>query len=138
VIYSALNTEPQVLPGVAALLAELERRDLAWAIATSSLAAQVTCSVEALGLPKPPVIVDGSGVRRAKPAPDLLLAAARALDRQPAECWYVGDATWDMLSANSAGMVAIGVTTGAATADDLVATGAVVVVADLDGVRALL
>ncbi len=133
--YSALNTNPQPLPGAREFLNELDSAGLPWAIATSSLAAQTTTSVGALGIDRPPVIVDGTRVRRAKPAPDLLLAAATDLGREPGACWYIGDATWDMLAASRAGMVAIGVTTGAASADDLFGAGATMVVATLDEVR---
>ena len=79
----------------------------------------------------PPLIVDGTHVAHAKPAPDLLLLAASRLEVDPADCWYVGDATWDMLAAVAAGMPAIGVTTGAVDAATLFAAGAGRVVASL-------
>ena len=113
-IYSRINRSPRPLPGVARLVAELERRAIPWAIATSSGKDQVTASVAALGLSKEPVIVDASHVEHAKPEPDLLLEAARQLRIEPARCWYVGNSTWDMVSAVAAGMIAIGVTSGAA------------------------
>ena len=113
-IYARLNVATRPLPGVGRLIAELDRRAIRWAIATSSRAAQVATSVTALGLPVTPVIVDASHVMRAKPEPDLLLLAARVLEVEPSACWYVGDSTWDMLSAVAAGMVGIGVTAGSA------------------------
>ncbi len=134
-IYETLNTDPKPLPGARDLLLELLRRDLPWAIATSSRRAQVGASVAALRLPGEPTIVDGSHVEHAKPAPDLLLQAAEALATAPSACWYVGDATWDMRAAVAAGMPAIGVTTGAVDGDALRAAGARLVVASLDGVR---
>ncbi|HEY6058295.1 MAG TPA: HAD family phosphatase, partial [Candidatus Limnocylindrales bacterium] len=70
--------------------------------------------VDALGLATPPVIVDGSQVTHAKPAPDLLLAAAQTLRVDPPGCWCIGDSTWDMQAGRSAGMTAIAVTAGAA------------------------
>jgi phosphoglycolate phosphatase len=77
--------------------------------------------------------VDASHVAHAKPAPDLLLLAARQLEIAPADCWYVGDSTWDVLAAVAAGMVAIGVTAGAAVdAETLKAAGADLVVGGLD------
>jgi HAD superfamily hydrolase (TIGR01509 family) len=133
--YSALNTDPRPLPGARELLTDLDAAVLPWAIATSSLAAQTTISVQALRLARAPVIVDGTRVRRAKPAPDLLLAAAAELGREPEDCWYIGDATWDMIAAVRAGMAAIGVTTGAASADDLAAAGATLVAASLVEIR---
>jgi HAD superfamily hydrolase (TIGR01509 family) len=130
-IFAELNREPRPLPGVDDLLGRLEAVGIRWAIATSSRREQVAPSVEALGLARPPLIVDGSHVEHAKPAPDLLLLAAAELHAEPARCWYVGDATWDVLAASAAGMVAIGVTSGAADADTLAEAGARLVVASL-------
>ncbi len=123
-IYDNLNTEPRPLPGVRALLDALTESGLPWAIATSSRREQVVTSVKALHLRKPPVIVDGTHVKHAKPAPDVLLLAAERLSIKPAECGYVGDATWDMLAARAAGMIAIGVAYGAASARQLTDAGA--------------
>jgi HAD superfamily hydrolase (TIGR01509 family) len=131
-IYGELNTAPRPLPGVAAFLAALNRAGVKWAIATSSRPAQVGASVAALGLIQPPVIVDGLAVRRAKPEPDLLLAAAAALGTAPDGCWCVGDSRWDVQAAIAAHMVPVGVTTGSATAEELRADGALAVVDRLD------
>jgi len=132
-VYEQLNTMPRPLPGVAALVAALEERDIQWAIATSSRAAQVATSIDALGLAHEPVIVDASHVKHAKPEPDLLLYAASQLRVNPAACWYIGDSTWDMVSAVAAGMVAIGVTIGSAVeASVLAGAGAAAVVGTLD------
>jgi HAD superfamily hydrolase (TIGR01509 family) len=130
-IYEALNRDPQPLPGAPDLLISLDDRGLSWAIATSSRRDQVGRSVAALRLPREPTIVDGSHVEHAKPAPDLLLLASRELGVEPTACWYVGDSTWDMLAAVAAGMTAIGVSTGWASADDLWGAGASRVVASL-------
>jgi len=131
-IYGELNTAPRPLPGVAAFLAALNRAGVKWAIATSSRPAQVGVSVAALGLTQPPVIVDGHAVSRAKPEPDLLLAAAAAVGEAPDGCWCVGDSRWDVQAAIAAHMVPVGVTTGSATADELRADGALAVVDRLD------
>jgi len=126
-VYDKLNTDPQPIPGVRDVLFALGRSTLPWAVATSSRREQTRTSIGALQLPAEPKIVDGSHVEHAKPAPDLLLLAARELNVQPQRCWYVGDSTWDMLAANAAGMVAIGMAYGAATADQLREAGASVV-----------
>ena len=123
-IYGELNTAPQPLPGAINLLRALERSRLRWAIATSSRAAQVQRSVDALELAGQPIIVDGSHVEHAKPAPDLLLQAAERLFAPAHACWNVGDSTWDMAAAKAAAMTAVGVPTGAATATDLLDAGA--------------
>jgi phosphoglycolate phosphatase-like HAD superfamily hydrolase len=88
--------------------------------------------VEALHLDRQPTIVDGSAVARAKPHPDLLLAACEALGVDPADSWCVGDSTWDMRAASAAGMAGIAVLAGSAiSADVLRASGAVEVVQTL-------
>ena len=113
-IYERLNHSPRPLAGVRRVVEAIEKRGIVWAIATSSRKEQVTASVAALGLPSEPTIVDASHVEHAKPEPDLLLLAAKEVDVVPARCWYVGDSTWDMVSAVAAGMIAIGVFAGSA------------------------
>ena len=136
-LFDELNRDPRPLPGAREVLARLDRSGITWAIATSSRPAQVERSVRALDLEREPRIIDGSHVANAKPAPDLLLHAARELGTSPGAAWYVGDSTWDMLAARAAGMHAIGVLAGAAVdADALRDAGAHRVVrtlADLDG-----
>jgi HAD superfamily hydrolase (TIGR01509 family) len=131
-IYQGLNHSPRPLPGVRELVAAIEARRIPWAIATSSRRAQVATSVAALGLGSEPMIVDASHVEHAKPEPDLLLLAARQVKVEPARCWYVGDATWDMVAAVAAAMIPIGVTAGAAVDETaLRGAGAAVVVGSL-------
>jgi len=130
-IFASLNGEPQVLAGAHHLLDRMDAVGIRWAIATSSRREQVAASVAALHLARTPLIVDGTHVSHAKPAPDLLLLAAQRLAADPSDCWYVGDATPDMRAAVAAGMVAIGVTSGAVDAATLLAAGARRVVASL-------
>jgi HAD superfamily hydrolase (TIGR01509 family) len=131
-IYSRLNTDPQPLPGATELLDALDAAGTPWAIGTSSRREQVGRSVAALQRPTPPLIIDGTTVQRAKPHPALLLAAAAAMQTDPAACWCVGDSTWDMQAATAAGMTAIAVMAGSAvTEDQLRAAGAEIVVSTL-------
>ncbi len=138
-IYETLNTNPRPLPGGKELIQALEQRGIPWAIATSSRRDQVVTSIAALALPREPRIVDGSAVEHAKPAPDLLLLAARQLGVDPESCWYVGDSTADMAAALAAGMVPIGVTEGSVVdAATLRAAGAQHTVATLGDLVPLL
>ena len=130
-IFATLNRHPRPLPGARQLLARLEAAGVPWAIATSSRREQVAVSLGSLGLNREPPVIDGTHVPHAKPAPDLLLLAASRLGVDPGRCWYVGDAVPDMLAAVAAGMVAIGVTTGAVDAAALRAAGARRVLASL-------
>jgi HAD superfamily hydrolase (TIGR01509 family) len=133
------NREPEPLPGLEDALAAIGLCGAKWVIATSSRAAQVRGSVAALRLPGEPDIVDGSHVEHAKPAPDLLLLAARRLGARPERCWAVGDSTWDARAAVAAGMSAVCVTAGSAVSvGDLLAAGASVVVPTLGELARLL
>ena len=126
------NREPVPLPGLAEALAAIERNGARWVIATSSRAAKVKNSVRALQLDRKPEIVDGSHVEHAKPAPDLLLLAARRMGVTPEHCWAIGDSTWDVRAAMAAGMTAVCLTAGSAVSvGDLLAAGAAVVVPTL-------
>jgi HAD superfamily hydrolase (TIGR01509 family) len=137
--FDRLNTSPRPLPGAGDLLGAIGARGLRWLIATSSRAEQVTRSVAALGLAAPPTIVDGSQVKRAKPAPDLLLLAADRLVAPADRCWAVGDATWDIRASRAAGIPAIGVLAGSAVdRSALEEAGAALVVETLIELVALL
>lgn len=132
-LFDERNRDPQPLSGARELLWRLDAAGITWAIATSSRPEQVARSVAALGLGREPRIVDGSRVEHAKPAPDLLLLAARELGTEPEATWYVGDSTWDMQASVAAGMPGIGVLAGAAVdAEALLQAGARRVVATLD------
>ena len=138
-IFERRKGEPRPLPGVREVVEAIESVGVRWAIATSSRREQVSTSIDALGLPGEPTIVDGSHVEHAKPEPDLLLLAAREVGVEPTRCWYVGDSTWDMVSAVAAGMIPVGVTAGSAVDEvALRAAGAQLVVETLsDLVEAL-
>ena len=132
-LFDERNRNPRPLPGASEALARLDAAGITWAIATSSRAEQVSTSIAALALDREPTIVDGSAVAKAKPAPDLLRLAAERLRVTPAECWYVGDSTWDMRAAVAAPMRPIAVLAGAAvTADVLESAGADLVLHTLD------
>jgi HAD superfamily hydrolase (TIGR01509 family) len=133
-IFGELNTDPRPLPGAQELLLALDERGVRWAIATSSRPEQVGKSIESLKLSTPPKLIDGSRVEHAKPAPDLLLFAARELGIEPSHAWYVGDSIWDMQAARAAGMRAIGVASGSATTDELEEAGASLTVDNLNQV----
>jgi len=134
--FSELNQRPVALPGTSEILEFLDAADMPWAIATSSRPEDAVISVAALNLVMAPFVIDGGDVEHAKPAPDLLLKAASRLGVDPIDTWYVGDATWDMLAAVAAGMVALGVATGATSEAGLSEAGAAAVFPDLTALLA--
>lgn len=78
-------------------------------------------------------IVSGSDVDSSKPAPDLLLEAARAVEAERA--LVIGDAVWDVRAANAAGLICLGVRSGGIATAVLTEAGAAAV---YDGPRDLL
>lgn len=98
----------QQKPGLLELLAVLEARELAIAVATSSEADYAAFSLRHAGLEgRFSVIVTGDEVARGKPAPDIYLEAARRLQRDPAQCVALEDSEAGIVSASRAGMVAL-------------------------------
>ena len=100
------------LPGARDLLASLDERGIAWAIATSGRAATARPALALLGLPETTPMITRDQVQWAKPDPDLFLAAADLLDVDVAATMIVGDSTWDMLAARRAGGLGVGLLTG--------------------------
>ncbi|MGZ4590684.1 MAG: HAD family hydrolase [Actinomycetes bacterium] len=100
------------LPGARDLLASLDERGIPWAIATSGRAVTARPALALLGLPESTPMITRDQVQRAKPDPDLFLAAADLLDVDVAATMIVGDSTWDMLAARRAGGLGVGLLTG--------------------------
>ena len=69
-------------------------------------------------------MIERGDVARAKPEPDLFLACQEALGVEPADCYVVGDAVWDLLAARRARMLSIGLLSGGYGEDELLSAGA--------------
>jgi beta-phosphoglucomutase-like phosphatase (HAD superfamily) len=74
--YKRLRPQVRVLPGAVDLLASLSRAGVAWAIATSGRPASAKPMLELLKLGREAPVITRDQVDRAKPDPDLFLAAA--------------------------------------------------------------
>jgi len=81
------------------------------AVATSGTRAVATARMEAAGLTPPAVLLTADDVEHGKPAPDLFLAAARALGVEPADCLVVEDAPAGVRAARAAGAGVLAVLT---------------------------
>lgn len=68
--------------------------------------------------------VGESATVRRKPNPDAVLAAAKALGEDIADCVYVGDSEVDIQTAKNAGMACISVSWGFRDPEQLIAAGA--------------
>ena len=118
------------LPGAADLLAALTENGVPWAIATSGYRATAAHALGMLDLPQDAPMITRDLVRRAKPDPDLFLAAAARLGVEPRHAWVVGDSVWDLLAARRAGALGIGVLSGGYGREELERAGAYRVYAD--------
>ena len=123
-IFRALAKGRWTLPGAVELLRSLAEWELPYAIATSGRRPEIDASLQALSVAASVPIVQRGDVARAKPEPDLFLAAAARLSVPPEECYVVGDAVWDLLAARRGKMFGVGVLTGGYGMDELLAAGA--------------
>jgi HAD superfamily hydrolase (TIGR01509 family) len=118
------------LPGANELLSVLAARGAPFAIATSSSGKVAAAGIALLDLPAGVPVVTRDEVERAKPDPDLFLAAAERLGVAPAGCFVVGDSVWDLLAAQRAGALGIGLLSGGYGEQELEAAGAYRVYSD--------
>jgi len=128
--YLAQADSVRPLPGAAELLATLTELKIPWAIATSSYQVTAVRALEMLGLLPDAPLVTRDEVARAKPDPDLFLAAAALLGVEARNAFVVGDSVWDLLAARRAGAIGIGVLSGGYGREELERAGAYRVYAD--------
>lgn len=100
-----------LFPGFELVLARLDSLGVAWSIVTNKPRLYTDLLLDRLQLHAPSVVCP-EDVESPKPAPDALLLAAKQLQVEPTDCWYVGDHRRDMEAARAAKMVAIGATFG--------------------------
>ena len=128
--YLALAGHVHPLPGAASLLRELTDLRIPWAIATSGLAATASSALRTLGIPAETPVVTRDQVPFAKPDPHLFLAAAERLGVEIGNSIVVGDSIWDMLAAQRARALGVGLLSGGYGQDELERAGAFRVYAD--------
>jgi HAD superfamily hydrolase (TIGR01509 family) len=112
------------LPGARQLLDVLLANGVPFAIATSGAHSVADVALGLLDLPAGVPVVTRDVVQRAKPDPDLFLAAAQRLGVEPANAFVVGDSVWDLLAAQRAHALGIGLLSGGYGSEELQAAGA--------------
>jgi len=123
--YARLVGQVRPLPGARELVEYLSRARVPWAIATSGWSESAQPALDLLGLTNAGVpLITRDQVRRAKPDPDLFLAAARALGRPIETAVVVGDSVWDLLAARRARALGVGLLSGGYGEDELTRAGA--------------
>lgn len=99
-------TEADILPGIAQLIKDFRANNIKLALASASKNGPLI--LEKLGLDQAfDAIADPAKVAAGKPAPDIFLAAAAALDLAPADCVGIEDSVAGVTAINDAGAVSI-------------------------------
>ncbi|MBK8448404.1 MAG: HAD-IA family hydrolase [Micropruina sp.] len=125
--------------GVGALIEALRASGRAFGVVTSKRHHSALVSLECVGLTgQIPLLVTEEDTASHKPSPEPLLHALNQMGADGADAVYVGDAIVDMQAARAAGVRSIGVTWGAASADELRAVEPTAVVHDVGELTALL
>jgi HAD superfamily hydrolase (TIGR01509 family) len=122
--YATLAGDVRPLPGARDILAHLTSTGVPWAIATSGYGESAGPVLELLELPPGIPVITRDLVERAKPDPDLFLAAADALGLKAETCVVVGDSVWDLLAARRARSLGIGLLSGGYGREELERAGA--------------
>ena len=108
-----LCVHTRLFPGIPQLLDGIEARALPWGIVTNKVEFFAQPLMQKLGLDERCAItVGGDTTPNAKPAPDPLLHAAKAINVAPDACIYVGDDLRDVQAAHAAGMTSVAVRWG--------------------------
>src|SRR6266550_2407207 len=115
--------EVRPLPGARELLSRLDEQTVPWAIATSGSPRTAEPSIAMLGV-KPKVVITREDVAHAKPDPDLFLAAAGRLGVDIMHSIVVGDSVWDLLAAQRAPALGVGLLSGGYGREELQQAGA--------------
>jgi HAD superfamily hydrolase (TIGR01509 family) len=129
--YGTLSAGVRPLPGARALLDYLTAQGTPWAIATSGRMETAGRNLAALGVdPAIIPVVTRDQVRYAKPDPDLFLTAADRLGVDIRDSLVVGDSIWDMIAAQRARALGVGLLSGGYGEEELARAGAFRVYAD--------
>ena len=125
--------EIRPLPGARELLRALTDAGIPWAIATSGRMETAQPTLDMLAVPEGVPVVTRDEVRHAKPDPDLFVTAAQRLGVDVRGATVVGDSVWDMLAAQRARSLGIGLLSGGYGTEELERAGAYRVFDDPQG-----
>ena len=123
--YRRMSSQIRPLPGARELLAWLTNAGLQWAIATSGRMETAGQHLAALGVdPARVPVVTRDQVKYAKPDPDLFLTAADRLGVDIRDSLVLGDSIWDMIAAQRARGLGVGLLSGGYGEEELARAGA--------------
>jgi HAD superfamily hydrolase (TIGR01509 family) len=128
--FNRLIGQIEPFPGASELLKTLKKRSVPFAVATSGSSDQTKRVLARIpDRPDCPVIT-ADDVEAAKPAPDLFHVAAQRLEREPGDCFVVGDSVWDVLAGRRMKAAVVALRTGGFDGHELQESGAYRVYAD--------
>lgn len=122
--YSHLASQVRPLPGARELLRTLRNHGVLHAIATSGRMESARPALDLLDIKQDLPIITRDQVRYAKPNPDLFLAAAGRLGVSIHNSVVVGDSVWDLLAAQRARALGVGLLSGGYGQEELENAGA--------------
>ena len=122
--YARMVSQVRALPGAEQLLAHLSQTQVPYAIATSGRPETAGPALKALNVPPEVPVITRDQVRYAKPDPDLFLAAAERLGVSIHDAIVVGDSVWDLLAAQRARALGVGLLSGGYGQEELERAGA--------------
>jgi HAD superfamily hydrolase (TIGR01509 family) len=132
-----LNGQVKPMPGLSVLLDDVERRGLRTAVASSGARVYVQAVLDEIRLAHQfETLVTAEDVVHGKPAPDVFLLAARAVDVPPEQCLVLEDAPSGIQAAKAAGMRCVAIPHQYTRGLDL--SGADWILASLADVRTIL
>ena len=122
--FLARQDEVRPLRGARDLLKHLSETGIPWAIATSGSQRTAGPALKMLEIPEGTVVVTRDQVPFAKPDPHLFLKAAELLKVDAVNSIVVGDSVWDMLAAQRARALGVGLMSGGYGREELERAGA--------------
>lgn len=103
-----LHLDTELFPGMASLLAYIERHGMNWGVVTNKPAFLTDPLMASLGLTaRAACIVSGDTTDERKPHPKPMLHACELAGSSAGECLYVGDASRDIEAGRRAGMATL-------------------------------
>ncbi len=123
--------EEPLFPGIAGMLAELNRGGYLLGVATGKGRRGLDSVLARHGLRDLFVTLQTADRSPSKPAPDMVYNALAETGAVAAETVVIGDTTYDMAMARNAGVAAIGVSWGYHPAEALLAAGAAAMIDDI-------
>ena len=104
---AAIAVRSSLFEGVREMLEGLSASGILWGVVTNKASRFTDALVPKIGLGHAACVISGDTTPHSKPHPAPLLEAARRLQLEPQQCWYVGDDLRDIQAGKAAGMVTI-------------------------------